>query len=94
MQRDGRSALSGLLSINLSWSFTTSLPKDKFSKKNLPTYILRTFDKIKPIINTQGRILLIANPNKDENTSIPEFPKYLVFIPKCLSQNPHSDACI
>jgi hypothetical protein len=57
-------------------------------QKNLPTYVFRTFDKIKPIINTQGIILLTANPNKDENTSILEFPKYLVFIPKCLSQNP------
>jgi len=41
--------------------------------KNLPAYVLRTFDKIKLIINTQCRILLTANPNKDENTTIVEF---------------------
>jgi hypothetical protein len=50
-------------------------------QKNLPTYVLRTFDKIKLIINTQGRILLIANPNKDENTSILEFPNAYPRIP-------------
>lgn len=37
-------------------------------QKNLPTDVLRTFDIIKPILNNQGRILLTANPKKDENT--------------------------